>query len=98
MSSSTTPCIIEHDGNDEVTIGSGQIGTDPTRTFERSANKVIIPYLIDSVEEFRALSRLRQEVSPDFEFTSGRDCVVDAHTGLEESQRRPIFRETARRG
>jgi hypothetical protein len=66
--------------------------------YEQSANKVIIPYLIDSVEEFRTLSRLRQEVSPVFEFTPGRDCIVDARSGLEEPQRRPILREATCRG
>jgi hypothetical protein len=99
MSSSKTPCIVEHDGNDEITIRPSQEDTDTTsRTYEQSANKVIIPYLIDSVEEFRTLSRLRQEVSPVFEFTPGRGCIVDAHSGLEESQGRPIFREATCRG
>lgn len=99
MSSSSTPCIAEQDGDDEITIRPSQGDTDTTsRMYQQSANKVIVPYLIDSVEEFRTLTRLRQEVSPVFEFTAGRDCIVDAHLGLEEPQRRPIFREATCRG
>jgi hypothetical protein len=75
MSSGSTPCIAEHDGDDEITIRPSQGDTDTTsRMYEQSANKVIVPYLIDSVEEFRTLSRLRQEVSPLLEFMLGCDC------------------------
>jgi hypothetical protein len=65
MSSNPMFCITRSDGDDRVTIGSSLENPRPTtRMYEDSANEVITSYLLECVEEFRNLNRLREEVSP----------------------------------